>query len=109
MSETNLQERLEQCRKDKAAIEAQEQALLEEIEAERLKNHVPFARSAKAFCGEPRLVLHCTPEFCASVQECEGLVASFGRNGKKMSSANETPPTRNLVVWQYDDIKTLID
>ena len=36
MSETNLKERLVQCRKDKAAIEKQEKELLERIEAAKV-------------------------------------------------------------------------
>jgi len=113
----DLQERLAQCRKDKLAVEMEEQELMGQIEAEEKK--IPFARyvlpeNLSFGCPEPRLILHLTPEFVRLVLEHAGHVVSLGLHPSKgvavmCNTTSEYLPTAKSLVGQYRCVETLIE
>lgn len=114
----DLQERLAQCRIDKASIETKEQELIEQIEVAERKQKIPFARSAECgweiHKGESRLILHLTPEFVALVNERKGQVVSLGadyRGGVSVgcNTRDSDTPDANSLVHQYVNVQTLIE
>lgn len=70
MTEQNLQERLEQCRKDKVAIEEQEKGLLEQIELQKNGNALQHGDIVTCEWGR-RIVLY----------DCTGKLAIYNMNG----------------------------
>lgn len=69
MAEQNFQERLEQCRKDKAAIEQQEKEILEQIAQPK---QLTFGDVVINIYGERRIILFDKKKNC---------LCAFGRNG----------------------------
>jgi hypothetical protein len=75
----NLQERLEQCRKDKAAIENEEQELLEQIEKEKVFKPGDIVKFKRGFQQRRRIILF---------SEKKGCLAAFNKRGEAIGWSN---------------------